>query len=60
MVRFSNGHFPGHFLSPVFEWLKQNGGQTIQKPDEFVQFWNAKWPKQHSKTGKICPVFEWS
>jgi hypothetical protein len=34
-------------FSPVFEWLKQNGGYV------FCLFLD------HSKTGPIRPVFEW-
>jgi hypothetical protein len=29
-------------LSPVFEWLKQDGNQTIRKPDQIAQFLNGK------------------
>jgi hypothetical protein len=29
---------------------------TIQKPNKFVRFWNAKWWPKHKKTGpKKCP-----
>jgi hypothetical protein len=33
--------------------------RTIRKPDKFVWFSNALAAILHSKTGQICPVFEW-